>query len=272
MFTAQIIIPATGHTEVTDEAAAPTCTENGLTEGKHCSVCDAVLVAQETIPANGHTEVIDMGLAATCTKDGLTEGKHCSVCNEVLVAQEVIPASHSYESTVTDPTCTEQGYTTHICSACGDSYVDTYVDATGHTEAIDKAVEPTCTKTGLTEGKHCSVCNEVLVAQNIVPANGHNYEAAITDPTCTEQGYTTHICSGCGDTYVDTYVDATGHTEVTDEAVAPNCTETGLTEGKHCSVCNEVLVAQKTVPANGHNYEEVVTDPTCTEQGYTTHS
>ena len=40
--------------------------------------------------------------------------------------------SHSYESVVTDPTCTKQGYTTHTCSACGDSYVDSYVDATGH--------------------------------------------------------------------------------------------------------------------------------------------
>lgn len=81
----------------------------------------------------------------------------------------------------------------------------------------------------------------------------HNYVETVVPPTCTEKGYTVHICE-CGSTFTDRYVDALGHTEVTDNAVAPNCTATGLTEGKHCSVCGEVLVAQKTVDALGHGY------------------
>ena len=107
-------IPLTDHTEVIDKAVAATCTTAGKTEGKHCSVCNTVLVAQQTVPAKGHTEVIDKAVAATCTAAGKTEGKHCSVCNTILVAQQTVP-----------PTGHKMGYTpvnaqTHIakCSVC----------------------------------------------------------------------------------------------------------------------------------------------------------
>ena len=270
-------IEKTAHTEVTDAAVAPTCTATGLTEGKHCSVCDAVLVAQEVVAALGHTEVIDAAVAPTCTTTGLTEGKHCSVCGEILVAQTEVPATGHTE--VTDaavaPTCTETGLTEgKHCSVCGEILVaQTEVPATGHTEVTDAAVAPTCTESGLTEGKHCSVCGEVLVAQTEVPATGHIevIDAAVA-PTCTETGLTEgKHCSVCGEVLVaQEVVAALGHTEVIDAAVTPTCTTTGLTEGKHCSVCDAVLVAQEVVDVLGHTEEiDAAVTPTCTETGLT---
>ena len=251
-------IDATGHTEVTDAAVEATCTEPGKTEGKHCSVCNAVLVAQKVVPAKGHTEVIDAAVEATCTEPGKTEGKHCSVCNTVLVAQQTVPTK-------------------------------------SHTEVIDAAVEATCTKTGLTEGKHCSVCNAVLVAQQPVPVKAHDWgtqwisndsdedhhwhkckncnaidentkaphswdNGAVTTPaTCTTPGVKTFTCGTCSATKKET-IPATGHTPdaaVRENKVAATCTTAGsYDEVVYCTACgNELSRTQKTIDKLAHDYD-----------------
>lgn len=77
---------------------------------------------------------------------------------------------HDYVAEVTAAGCESQGYTTYTCSGCGDTYVADYVDALGHTEVVDKGYEATYDKAGLTDGVHCSVCDKVLVEQEVIPA------------------------------------------------------------------------------------------------------
>ncbi len=222
------------HTEVTDPAVAPTCTENGKTEGSHCSVCGEIIVAQAIVEALDHDAVVDAAVEATCTTAGKTEGLHCNRCGETLIAQKEIPAL-------------------------------------GHTEKIDEGREATCNENGLTEGKHCETCGETLVAQSVISALGHDevIDKAV-DATCTATGLTEgKHCDRCGEVIIaQDEISALGHTEVIDKAVEATCTATGLTEGKHCSVCDEVLTAQKVIPANGHSYGDWdVTAPTYVAAG-----
>lgn len=90
-------VPATGHTEVTDPKIDATCTENGMTEGKHCEACGKRFAVRQVIYARGHKAVIDYAVAPTCTAEGKNAGSHCSVCNEILTPQNSIPATgHSF--------------------------------------------------------------------------------------------------------------------------------------------------------------------------------
>ena len=295
----QETIPATGHTEVVVEAVAPTCTETGRTEGKKCTVCNTMTVSSKIIqplghtytettvlpscekkgytiytchcgyeyydnylPSTGHTVIVLAAVSPTCTATGLTEGKKCGVCEKILVAQRVVSTiPHNYDKTeVTAPTCTEQGYTTYLCQ-CGESMVGSYVAATGHKSILALGVNPTCTEPGISNGRKCRVCNEVLSGLTPLAPTGHKYEESTVLPTCTKEGLSTFTCH-CGDFYTES-IAPTGHTSVTDIALFPTCTEPGLTEGAHCSVCSEVLVKQEAVPALGHTFAHGIRCDAC---------
>jgi len=224
----------------------PTCTQAG-SKSQICNDCGEI-IATESIDPTGHdfNKYAEEIIPVTCTQDGL----EIAICDCGATETRTIPASgHSLTAEVTQPTCTSQGFTTYLCY-CGYSYIEDYVDALGHDIINHDGQEPTCTQIGWNAYDTCSRCDfntysEIPVAEH-VPGDwivdiqptciddgskhqicascgttintdsidaGHLYESIITSPTCFEQGYTTHTCTRlhCGYNYVDSYVDATGH-------------------------------------------------------------
>ena len=106
--------------------------------------------------------------------------------------------THLYTEEITkQPTCTEKGVKTYTCF-CSDSYTEE-ISVLGHKVVIDKAKSPTCTNTGLTEGKHCSVCGEILVKQVVAPTKSHNCKWIVAKKASYfSKGTKSYKCSVCG--------------------------------------------------------------------------
>ena len=107
--------------------------------------------------------------------------------------------THEYAQEIVKPTCTQDGYTKYTCE-CGDTYNDNTVEA-AHTEEVLPAKDATCAQEGLTQGKKCSVCGEILIAQEPIAMTEHQYGewSVVKDATYTEAGSKEKACSVCGD-------------------------------------------------------------------------
>ena len=107
--------------------------------------------------------------------------------------------------------------------------------------------------------KYASYSSSSYASFRCVEAHEHSYTAVVTAPTCTEKGYTTHTCS-CGDSYVDTYVDALGHAwdsgKVTKQ---PTATEAGV-RTYTCTRCHETKT--ESIPAVSVDVTQMFTDVT----------
>lgn len=169
-------------------------------------------------------------------------------------------------------TCTENGLQSHVCRKCG---YEEQVEKTayGHSERLLHTVPATCLEKGLSEGRECSICGELLVSQYDIEATGHTESVLeAVEPTCTESGLTEgRICESCGTILLEQdSIDATGHVEEILEKVLPTCAESGLTEGKQCSICKAILQPQEIIAPKGH--KEIVLQAvamTCTKDGLT---
>jgi hypothetical protein len=242
-------VPALGHSYKA-EITAPDCEHGGYTTNT-CTVCGHSYVS-DAKDALGHSEQTVAGKAASCTENGLTDGKICTACGKTLVSQVVIPALGHTDS--------DKNF---ICDVCGEDL------CTVHSEQIIEGKPATCTESGLTDGKKCSVCGEILVEQAVIDAKGHNYGAVVTAPDCVNGGYTTYTCSVCGDSYITDETEPLGH--ICDSVITPpTCINGGYTTYT-CSVCGESYVSDETA-ALGHSYVAEITAPNCTSGGFTTYT
>ena len=129
---------------------------------------------------------------------------------------------HEYMKEVVKPTCSAEGYTKYTCIHCGNTYISSYTPKIKHTQETVPAVAATCTSDGLTEGKRCSVCGEILTPQEVIPK--------------------------------------TAHTEMFFGTVLPTTTSDGRTYGAKCSVCGEILIGNDTIHKLTESAQSTATD------------
>lgn len=178
-----------------------------------------------------------------------------------------------FADTVIAPTCTEQGYTHHVCTVKGCTYApvdDTYVAATDHTWVKTQTNPPTCTEQGTAFYK-CSACGATRTEK--IAALGHDLSRCdlVPDATCTQPGRAVGTCARCG-VKIDEVIPAKGHdySYKSASSTEPTCTESGRYKGT-CPVCGKDY--NDTIPALGHDWGEWVTtiEPTYTTVGYRYH-
>lgn len=179
----------------------------------------------------------------------------------------------AFTDTVVAPTCTEQGYTHHVCTVKGCTYApvdDTYVAATDHTWVKTQTNPPTCTEQGTAFYK-CSACGATRTEK--IAALGHDLSRCdlVPDATCTQPGRAVGTCARC-DVKIDEVIPAKGHdySYKSASSTEPTCTESGHYQGT-CPRCYQDY--NDTIPALGHDWGEWVTtiEPTVSTVGYRYH-
>lgn len=228
----------------------PTESATGTAE-RVCPNCAKVetRTLDKVVPQHTHKYTGKVTKAATCSKEGV-KTYTCS-CGSTYT-EAIAKTAHSYKSTVTAPTCTAKGYTTYKCSSCGDTYKADYKDAKGHSYTSKVTKAATCTAEG-TKTFTCS-CGSSYTEK--IAKAAHKYVDTVTKPTCTKEGYTSHTCSACGNSYTDAKKAATGHSYTSKVTTEATCEKDGV-KTYTCSKCGDKYTE---AIEGSHSWKHVHTD------------
>ena len=257
-------LPLASH-EYESETVLPSCTESGYTLHR-CIWCNDEYTDDETQALGHGYGEWETVVSAGCESAG-EEVRTCGRCGNVET-RETEPLGHEYEAEIVEPTCTEGGYTLYECVRCGDGYRDDETEALGHSYGEWETVSPAGCESAGEEIRTCGRCGNVEMRET--EPLGHDYEAEIVEPTCTEGGYTLHKCGLCGHTYKDNATEPLGHNYGEWTVTVPAECESAGEEIRTCGHCGNVET-RETEPL-GHDYEAEIVEPTCTEGGYTLYS
>ncbi len=194
----------------------------------------------------------------------------------IYVPISVHNSKHKTTTSTTDSNCTKTGVKKITCPSCNYSKEETIAKKAHNSNTTIPAVAPTCTSTGLTEGKKCSVCGTITVAQEVVPMLPHPYVyAATTEPTLTSTGVLTGICSVCGGTTTVT-LPALNTTDYSYTVLdGGTCVATGIERytWKNTEYGTFYFDVVTEATAN-HSYDTgtVTTPPTCSATGVRTYT
>lgn len=235
-----------------------TCVDMG-TQRRDCKGCDDFEEKSLALAAHKYGDW-EVSVEAGC--DGGEEMHTCVVCGDVKT-RKTAPV-HQFSFEVTEPTCTDYGYTTATCDLCSYSEKRDYVDPNGH-DYVATVTDPTCVDMGFTTYT-CSVCEDSY-DDDFVDELGHDYAVVVTDPTCNEMGYTTHTCNVCEYFYTDSYVSPVHNLGEWTVVIPASCPALGLEERScECGHKEERAIVPE------HVYEAVVTAPTYSAVGFTTYT
>ena len=141
---------------------------------------------------------------------------------------------------------------THLTGTLLYIHVELPADAIGEFEVTFNSTSITSYENNLVDLAIGIKSGKIIVEHDCVAGEWE----IVKEPTCTEAGEKVQKCTLCDKVLKTEAIPALGHKEEVIPAVAATCTETGLTEGKKCSVCNEILVKQETVAALGHDWKD----------------